>query len=163
MSEIREPFTGDVVTEENTAVAVASGEYAIDLSMLTDDSGKVMVCTLPKETLDQKIAVFNALQAPEHRLEKFVGKTILLTDYIAHVVQIPDENTGEIISVPRMVLIDKDGIGYECVSQGIFSSLTALVQIVGKAPWTASPLKVEPYNKPTRNGNNKILALKIVK
>ena len=74
------------------------------------------------------------------------------------VVNLIDEITGQQIKAPRIVIIDDNGVGYTCVSIGIFSALKKIFQIFG-VPTYSKPLTVIPTQ--ITRGANKILTLNL--
>jgi hypothetical protein len=158
------PF-GEGTVEETTGTEMVVVKADIGRINLNDlkSSHKNFLSTLPDDdTRASKAKIFNAIQSPEHTVEEFIGKTLEIVHLVGHEVSLVDEKTGEVVETARMILIDKDGKGYSCVSVGIFSALKNLSAIVGNAPWVDEPLKVEVIQQKTRNGNNKVLSLKLV-
>lgn len=60
---------------------------------------------------------------PEHRLSEYINKTILAKDLFCEVVDCVNQETGEITPCPRIVIIDKNGEGYQAVSLGVYAQL----------------------------------------
>ena len=94
---------------------------------------------------------------PSKRLSDCINLEIHLKDVFVEVVNCTDD-LGMSQLCPRIVLIDDKGIGYTCVSIGVFSSLKKLFQIFG-VPTYKEPLTVVPTQ--ITNGQNKILTLNV--
>lgn len=113
-------------------------------------------------TIETKVKIFNAINTPINHLSDFIGETIEVVDVIAHPVELVDETTGELVQAVRTILIDKDGVSYDAVSQGVASALGKIFQLIGKPPWTEIPLKMKIKQVKTRNGNNKVNTIELV-
>lgn len=92
-------------------------------------------CSVQAVTPEEKKALFNAMNNPEFRVEQFINQTIYVKDVFAELVDIMNQNTGEIIQAARIVLIDAEGKAYTCVSKGIFSALKKLFNLYGVPTW----------------------------
>lgn len=112
--------------------------------------------------IETKVKIFNAINASTNHLSDFIGEIIEVVDVIAHPVELVDETTGELVQVVRIILIDKDGVSYDAVSQGVASALSKIFQLIGKPPWSDNPLKMKIKQVKTRNGNNKVNTIELV-
>lgn len=139
--------TGEITQIENE-------DYIADLS-----SGTTSFCSLIAKTDTDRAILFKAMNNPEHRLSDFINKTIRVKDIFCEVVTCHNRETGEATKCPRIVLIDNNGKGYQCVSLGIFSAVKKLFQIFGNPTWDKPiPLTVVQVTK----GERKMLTLDIV-
>lgn len=100
---------------------------------------------------ESQIRIFNAINKADSKLDDHKGEVLEIKDVVAHPIELVDENTGELTECVRMVLIDKDGKGYESVSQGIFSSIKKLFVIIGQPSWEI-PVKMKVIEQKTRKG-----------
>lgn len=115
-------------------------------------------CSLKAETPQEKATLFRIMNSPEKRISDCINQTILVKDVYCEVVQVTNKETGEVNTCPRVVLVDKDGIGYQSVSFGIYSSLKKLFQVYGVPTWEEPvPIKVIQISRE----KNKILTLTI--
>lgn len=129
------------------------------MDMLQNPAGNFL-CTINDDgTRASKVKIYNAINGAENSLTDFIGKPLEIVDVVAHPIQLMDEETGEMINTVRVVLIDKNGVGYTAVSQGIVNSLARIFQIVGMPSWIEEPVKMEVKQVKTRNGNNKVNTL----
>lgn len=119
-------------------------------------------CSFNAETPEGKIALYTAMNNPTFSVEEKLNCTILLQDVYAEAVQFVNEKSGEVTDGVRIVLIDNEGNSYGCCSKGIFSAIKKLIQVYGAPTWVGG-IPVQPYQTSTRNGNNKIYSLRIVK
>lgn len=115
-------------------------------------------CSLKAETPEEKATLFRIMNSPEKRISDCINQTILVKDVYCEVVQVTNKETREVNTCPRVVLVDKDGIGYQSVSFGIYGSLKKLFQVYGVPTWEEPvPVKVIQISRE----KNKILALTI--
>lgn len=115
-------------------------------------------CSLKAETPEEKAILFRIMNSPEKRISDCINQTILVKDVYCEVVQVTNKETGELNKCPRVVLVDKDGIGYQSVSFGIYGSLKKLFQVYGVPTWNEPvPVKVIQISRE----KNKILTLTI--
>lgn len=117
-------------------------------------------CSFKAETAEERAMLFTAMNNPTFTLEEKLNVTINLKDVYAEPVTLIGEG-GEIVEIVRIVLIDDEGKSYGCCSVGIFSALKKLMRVYGAPTWE-EPLKVQPYQQPTRNGRNKVFTLRVV-
>ena len=113
-------------------------------------------------TSQTKIKIFNAINSPDRQVSDHIGDILEIVDVIAHPVELVNETTGEISQAIRTILIDKDGVSYVAVSQGVASAIGKIFQLIGKPPWTQNPLKMKIKQVKTRNGNNKVNTIELV-
>lgn len=116
-------------------------------------------CSLTPKTDKDRALLFKAMNNPDHRLGDFINTTINVKDVYVEVVNCTNQETGDISQCPRVVLIDENGEGYQCVSLGIFSALKKLFQIYGTPTWSKPiPLLVKQITK----GERKLLTFDVV-
>ena len=96
--------------------------------------------------------VYNALNNPEYRVADFINKTISVTDVLIETTEIGNEETGEIATVPRVVLIDDEGKAYQSVSVGMFNAVKNLIFIYGEPTWEP-PLNLKIKQRAVKNGS----------
>lgn len=154
------PFTGEPINE----VAVATRKNAFEEAgfSLSNDVTSVVnqFTTMKAETPEQKVELFNAINNPENRLSDCINMTIKVKDLYIEVVECTNDETGEVTSCPRIVIIDDEGKSYQCVSVGIYSALKKAIQIFGAPTWhDPIPFMVKQVTK----GNRKMLTLNVAK
>lgn len=124
--------------------------------------------SMKAETEVEKKALFNLMNSPQDRLSDMIGKTINVQHIYIEIVELEKkddsgnavlENGKPVIQkAPRIVLIDKDGKGYQCVSVGILGAIKKLQSLYGPMPWDKGiKLAVKQINK----GNRRILTLEL--
>ena len=94
-----------------------------------------MFCSIQGGTRENKVAVFNASNNPDHKVGDYINKVIVVKDVLAELIEVTNEETGEVEVTPRVVLIDMDGKSYQAVSKGIFNALKKAIAIFGAPTW----------------------------
>lgn len=89
----------------------------------------------------------SAQQDCDRRLVECVNQQIAVTDYVVHDVELKNRETGEVIPSVRLVLIDKDGLTYEAVSETLLRSFQRIAFLFGKPPWNPSRVLVPMTKK----------------
>lgn len=119
-------------------------------------------CSFVPQGPEDKKRLFKAMNNPEKRLADCINMTIKVQDIYSEIVVIVDQNTGEMIKAPRIVLIDADGVGYQCVSKGIFSALKKLIAIFGAPTWEGGlPLTVKQITKGSGKNTRSLLTFDV--
>lgn len=112
------------------------------------------------ETPEDKKRLVNAMNNPDVRLSDAVNTVIAVKDLYVEQVEMLNQNTGEMQTCPRIVLIDADGKSYGCVSFGVLGSLKKIMAVYGPPTWE-DPVEVKPVliNKAA---DRRILSLQLV-
>lgn len=150
-------FNMEIPNKENTGLMVMDDNNNF-VAELTSEK-QVMFCSMVANTQKEKVTLFKAMNNPDARLGDCINMTIAVKDVFCEVVKCTNRETGEITQYPRIVLIDKDGKGYQCVSIGIFSALKKLFCIFGMPTWN-EPVKIQV--KQLSKGDRKILTFDVV-
>lgn len=128
---------------------------SMESSLIVDNDS---FCSFTAETAEDKAKLFRIMNSPEKRLSDCINETIIVKDVYCEKVQVVNKETGAVSSCPRVVLVDKDGIGYQSVSFGVFGSLKKLFQVYGVPTWEPGiPVKVKQISR----DKNKILTLTV--
>lgn len=95
-----------------------------------------MVCSI-KPTGDRKkdAQIFSALNNPEYRLANFINKRLKIANVLVEIRELMNDETGEIETAPRVVLISDEGKAYQAVSKGVFNAVMNACTVFGNAPW----------------------------
>ena len=115
-------------------------------------------CSLSAETPEEKANLFRVMNNPEKRLGDCINMTIYVKDLFCEVVKCKNQETGETTTCPRIVVVDKDGVGYQAVSLGVFSAFKKLIAIFGPPTWE-SPLPIKVMQ--TTKGARKLLTFDV--
>ena len=112
-----------------------------------------MVCSIkPSGDRKEDAKIFAALNNPEFRISNFINKKIKVQNVLVEIREILDEDTGEIETAPRVVLISDDGKAYQAVSKGIFNAVKNAFEVFGAAPWDPA-LEIEVKQVPVGRGS----------
>lgn len=145
--------TERVPFEQSLAVADDGEKMVADLT-----SAKAAYCSMKADDHESKAKLFKAMNNPEKRLGDCINMTIEATDVYVEVVDCINEQTGIINQCPRIVIIDKNGVGYQAVSIGVFSALKKVFRVFGEPHWeTPLKLKVKQITK----GDRKMLTFDV--
>lgn len=118
-------------------------ENALATIAATNENVGKMVCSIqPTGNRKEDAKIFAALNNPEFRIANFINKTIKVSNVLVEIREILNEETGEIETAPRVVLISEDGKAYQAVSKGIFNAVKNAFEVFGAAPWEP-PLEIE--------------------
>ena len=126
---------------ENTEIIAADEVVINDLASRTYDIKELSqpesnaFCSIKEDSLEAKKLVYNASNNPTHKIDDYINKEIALKDVFVEIIELANENTGELEQAPRIVLIDDKGESYQCVSTGIFGSIKKLMAIFGEPTW----------------------------
>lgn len=130
----------------------------LDVRDALSAEGHSSFCSLKTGTLKEKAAFYNATSNPDHKVGDYINKVIRVKDIYVEAIELEDEETGEAVSAPRIVLIDTEGKTYQAVSRGVFNSLVRLINTFGQPTWEEGlPLLVRQISL----GKNQMLTLEI--
>lgn len=108
-------------------------------------------CSMVAVDTKSKKTLFNATSNPT-KISSMIGKTLDLFHFYVEVIQVVSEQTGEIVNVPRVVLIDSKGNGYQGVSVGLYNAVKRIVSMFGMPETWEAPLTVEVQQIELKNG-----------
>ena len=129
-------------------------------TVLTDLNNAESYCSIKGDTREALVAMYNAINSPDHKLSDFVGKKLNIKDISIERVENMNDETGEMAANARVVLIDENGESYTCFSSGIYSAIKKLVAVFGEPTWEPA-LPVEVQNLSTKKGR-KTMTLKAI-
>ena len=129
-------------------------------TVLTDLNNTESYCSIKGDSREALVAMYNAINSPDHKLSDFVGKKLNIKDISIERVENLNDETGEMAANARVVLIDENGESYTCVSSGIYSAIKKLVAVFGEPTWEPA-LPVEVQNLSTKKGR-KTMTLKAI-
>lgn len=107
---------------------------------------------------EDKIKLYNAINAPETRIADMVNKPICLTDVIMVKCKINDRGRSAERDAIRVILIDDQGETYAATSSGITNSVRNIFNIFGTLHFPEG-LKVTIEQIKTSNGNTLTMKL----
>lgn len=97
------------------------------------------------QVTDEKSAsmLFKAMNQPDDSLGDHINETIDVTNIFIQPVAMPNQETGEMNVVPRIVLFDVEGKTYVTVSRGIYNALKNMCTIVGTPETWKAPVTIK--------------------
>lgn len=97
------------------------------------------------QVTDEKSAsmLFKAMNQPDDSLGDHINETIDVTNIFIQPVAMPNQKTGEMNVVPRIVLFDVEGKTYVTVSRGIYNALKNMCAIVGTPETWKAPVTIK--------------------
>lgn len=97
------------------------------------------------QVTDEKSAsmLFKAMNQPDDSLGDHINETIDVTNIFIQPVAMPNQETGEMNVVPRIVLFDVEGKTYVTVSRGIYNALKNMCAIVGTPEIWKAPVTIK--------------------
>lgn len=97
------------------------------------------------QVTDEKTAsmLFKAMNQPDDSLGDHINETIDVTNIFIQPVPMPNQETGEVNIVPRIVLFDVEGKTYVTVSRGIYNALKNMCAIVGTPETWKAPVTIK--------------------
>lgn len=147
--------------ENTTAVAQVTMDEDEKFIMDLTSERKVQFCSMIPKNEDEEIVLYNAMNAPEKRVGDCINMIIEVKHIYCEVVTCVNRESGEESVCPRIVLIDKDGIGYQAVSMGLYSAVKKLMTIKGNPANWKKPVKMKVTQ--VTKGDRKLLTLNMVK
>lgn len=141
----------DMATEDGLELALTSDRFA-KLNLKQDITGGGRgFCSMTAVDNRAKVTLYNACSNPE-KVADYIGKQIKLMHFYVEVIQTVSEQTGEVVTVPRVVLIDAAGKGYQAVSIGMYNSIKRVVAMFGLPETWDAPHTVEIQQVSTKTG-----------
>lgn len=141
----------DIVTENSRRFE--NMDISADL-----EGGKTGYCTMTAADNKARVTLYNATQNAE-KLSTMINVPIKLLHVYAEVIQINRKDakgnpTGEIISAPRVVLIDETGKGFYSVGSGIYDNVKRIFAMFGHPGTWEKPHTVVCTNVDLGNGKH---------
>lgn len=139
-----------------------SNETAIvSIATVLNSQPGTSICSIEPKPGDIETAkvVYNAMTNPTHKLSNFINKRIKVENYLIEISEVLDEESGELVTAPRIVLIAPDGTSYAAISKGLFNSVRNAVMALGDAPWQGG---IEFEVQQIQVGRGKMLTLAMV-
>lgn len=146
----------DATMEENTNLPVSNDNNnlpGLAVGNVSEMFGASMLTMWTSLAPENRAAILGAMQDADFNLMTYFddnpGVNVAMKDVLIHNVQIADEQTGELITQPRTVIIDDKGKTYASVSTGVLGSLQKIFAIFG-LPTYDKPLKIQARRIKTR-------------
>lgn len=107
----------------------------LTLTNPTEEQQNPTFCSFHPETAQDKAKLYRAMTNPNHKLNECINQEIPLQDVYVELVNMTNNETGEIQKVPRCVLFAADGQTYAATSTGIYNALRRLFAVYGVPHW----------------------------
>lgn len=148
-------------TEQVGNDIIAADSMDVSSAIESINSGNVAVASsFTGDDFETRKGIMKAMSSSEP-VADHLDKEIKLANYVIHAVEMPDENTGELREVARVILIDDKGKAYHAISGAMFKRLETIVGIVGHPENWDSPISVKVTQR-KGNGPNKFYDLALV-
>ena len=140
-------------TEDPMELAISSDRFqALDLTADLS-TGNAGYCSMQAADDEDRVKLYNACSSPLS-VADMINKQIRLRHIFVEVIQVMSEQSGELVYVPRVILIDEKGVGYQAVSIGMYNSVKRLIATFGDpSTWTKAHT-VEIANVSLKNGQH---------
>jgi hypothetical protein len=106
--------------------------------------------TLPTLEPAQRAVVLDIIEGEALHGGDLINADFLIRDYIAHPVDLTNEETGEVVSAVRMLLLHESHPPIAFVSLGILKSMGRLAWMLGREPPFDPPVLVRLKQVSTR-------------
>ncbi|QXG07809.1 ssDNA binding protein [Curtobacterium phage Reje] len=113
-----------------------------DILRLTGGKSASIASTMETPDQDSRIRLAAAVANSEAIADE-LGKTIAVTHVIFQAVTMTNEQTGELQTVPRVVLMDAEGSGHHAISAPLYRDVTNLLGIIGDPNTWDKPVNVK--------------------
>ena len=141
---------------ENSELQVVDKGEEMALSLAGEK--KSSYTSLGNTTNEEKQILYKAMSNPDKRLGDCINTVIYAKDLFMEMVDMTNQETGEVTSCPRIVIVDKDNVSYQSVSFGIYNALKRVISVFGTPTWDEPiPLKVIQVTR----GEKKMLSLDV--
>lgn len=152
----------DLSTTNNTNAAAVAATPTETALVPVDVDGREMIadlttattsyCSILPETVSDKIRIYNAMANADEKLRDHVGETLNVRHVYVEAIQCRDDKTGEVATCPRVILITREGVTFQAVSTGVFSSLRQIFGIFGEPSTWGFSLTLKVRETTTRRG-----------
>lgn len=136
----------DIVADDATDTLELTTDVFAKINLARDIAGGGKgYCTMVAENRQAMATLYNAVSNPE-KISAHINKPIDMIHFYVEIIQCANETTGAMVNVPRVVLIDKTGKGYQAVSVGVYNAVKRIVSMFGNPSSWDTPVTVVPQN-----------------
>lgn len=127
--------------DENDTLALSTDFFGkVNLSRDIAGGGKGF-CTMSADDRAGKAILYNAVANPS-KLSDNINIPIRMKHFYVEIIQCANKESGEMVNVPRVVIIDETGKGFQAVSVGIYNAVKRIVSMYGNPAMWDEPLTV---------------------
>lgn len=98
-------------------------------------TASVAFCSFNAHSPEEQKSLYKAMNNPDKKLSDMINLEIAVKDIYCENINIVNKDTGETVPSVRMVLIDENGVSYQCVSNGVFNSIRKAIAVFGLPTW----------------------------
>lgn len=102
-------------------------------------------------TFEGKVKLYTALQNAE-KLSDHLNEPLHMVNAVAQSVQVTDEQTGEMTSTARVIIVTDDGKSYSATSPTLLAGLNTMFGIFGTPNTWEKPIAVKVVERRSRRG-----------
>lgn len=130
-----------------------------ELSLVNENLRKVY-CSINANDEEGKKVMYNALTGSDILLNDIVGQEISVKDVFIQEKEVVDEQTGEVKTKYRTILIDENGQSYATGAYGVYNSLMTIFSLYGTPENWSNPLKFQVVK--IKSGKSNFESLKLI-
>lgn len=102
-------------------------------------------------TFEGKVKLYSALQNAE-KLSDHLNEPLHMVNAVAQSVQVTDEQTGEMTSTARVIIVTDDDKAYSATSPTLLAGLNTMFGIFGTPNTWEKPIAVKVVERRSRRG-----------
>ncbi len=102
-------------------------------------------------TREGKIKLYSALQNAE-KLDEHLNETLLMSNAVAQAVQVTDDQSGEVSTTVRVIIVTAEGKAYAATSPTLAAGLNTMFGIFGTPNTWDAPLAIKVVERRSRRG-----------
>ena len=114
----------------------------MNLTPIPDTVQNPSFCSFHPESAADRAKLYRAMTNPDKKVSDCINQAFDLADVYMDVVEMVQDETGEVRKVPRVVLFAADGVTYAATSQGIYNAIQRLSMVYGAPSWRDAPIPV---------------------
>lgn len=118
-------------------------ENAITLFNAVENEMGQPYCSMKVTDEESATMLFKAMNQPDESLGDHINETIDITNIFIQPVPMANEETGEVMMQPRIVLFDTEGKTYVSISKGVYNALKNLCVICGTPETWKAPITIK--------------------
>jgi hypothetical protein len=157
MAETKEETTG----ADLEALPASSSVTDVQAAIQGLNSGAAFFSTVKGSDFATRKLVTSALTS-SLPIDEHTGKTIHLSNIVVQPVELQNDETGEIQTAPRVVLIAADGVAYHGTSIGLLSSVRNILAGMGDPSTWDEPLAIQVVRQKSNKGLGSFFTVKLV-
>ena len=139
----------DAVVEEGIEFSAGATDVVAVIQGL-NTPGAAFYSSIKSDSFANKKALAKALTASTP-VDESMGEIIKLTNFVVLPVDLANDS-GEVTTAPRVILIDADNKAYHGTSVGLLSAIRNLIATLGEPETWEEPVEIKVVQQKGRNG-----------